>query len=94
MRQELSPGGLTRERSSSQIGNRGFNPPEHYRFQNPDRRKGDLKEFPVGGKFPDREIGEFQETQKTQSQTELRKLVKLKSLSFLFILVINIVDCL
>jgi hypothetical protein len=46
----------------------------------------------VGGKFSDREIGEFQETRKTQSQTELRKLVKLKCLSFLFVLVINVVD--
>ena len=55
-----------------EIGDREFNPPEHCQFQNPDRgnldrRKGDLEEFPVGGKFPDREIGEFQETQKTQS---------------------------
>ena len=63
-----------REESSSQIGNRGFNPPEQCQFQNPnrgnpDRRKGDLEEFPVGGKFFDREIGEFQETRKTKSQT-------------------------
>jgi hypothetical protein len=41
-----------------------MNPPEHCDgFKTPievDRRKGDLEEFPVGGKFPDREIGEFQ----------------------------------
>jgi hypothetical protein len=47
------------------LGNREFNPPEHCQFQNPDRgnpdrRKGDLEEFPVGEKFPDREIGELQ----------------------------------
>jgi hypothetical protein len=51
-----------------------------------------LKSFLWEEKFPDREIGEFQETRKTQSQTELRKLVKLKCLSFLFVLVINVVD--
>jgi hypothetical protein len=79
-----------------EIGNRGFNPPEQCQFQNPDRgnpdrRKGDPEEFPVGGKFLNKEIGEFQDTQKTQSQTELRKLMKLKFLSFLFILAINVV---
>jgi hypothetical protein len=45
----------------------------------------------VGGKLPDEEIGELQDTRKTQSQTELRKLMKLKCLSFLFVLVMNVV---
>jgi hypothetical protein len=49
-------------RSSSQIGNQGFNPPEQCRIQNLDRRKGDLEDFPVGGKLLDKEIGEFQDT--------------------------------
>jgi hypothetical protein len=57
MRQELSSGGLARERSPSQIENRIFKPPEHCQFQNPDRgnpnkRKGDLEEFLWEENFP------------------------------------------
>jgi hypothetical protein len=71
------------------LGNRGCNPPKHCQFQNtdrgnPDRRKGDPKEFPMGGKLPDREIGEFQENPKNTEPDRVQEICEVE-MSFVLV---------